>query len=443
MMLWPMEPAPVLNYASESASPAGGAARDSHVVPGARAALGLLLLINLFNYIDRYILAAVEPRIREDLLKGDPNAMKKTGFLATAFLVTYMLTAPIFGILADRFSRWLIIGAAVILWSLATGATGLAVVFPMLLLARVFVGVGEAGYGPAAPTLISDYYPVERRGSVLAWFYMAIPVGSALGYALGGFMETHFGWRSAFYAAVIPGIALGVLAIRRKDPPRGAADQTHTPKRASMADYLRLLHIPSYLLDTAGMAALTFAIGGISYWMPGYLIYRKAGSLAQVNMIFGGITVLGGIVATLCGGMAGDKLRSRFPGSYFLVSGIGILIACPLILLMLVTPFPLCWVVIFLTVFFLFFNTGPSNTILANVTHPTIRATAFAVNILVIHAFGDAASPPLLGGIIESTPAKDNWNMAFIVVAVVSGLAGVIWLLGIPYLKKDTAAASA
>ncbi len=414
-------------------------------VPGARGALALLLLINLLNYIDRYILAAVERPIRDDLLKGDPNAMKKTGALATAFLVTYMLAAPVFGVLADRFSRWLIVGLAVVLWSLATGATGLAAVFSMLLFARVFVGVGEAGYGPAAPTLIADYFPVERRGAVMAWFYMAIPVGSALGYALGGFMETHFGWRSAFYAAVIPGIVLGLLALRRKDPPRGTRPSSapSTAKRATLADYLRLFRIRSYLLDSAGMTALTFAIGGISYWMPAYLEHRKAGSLAEVNMVFGGITVLGGISATLLGGMAGDKLRRRFSGSYFLVSGIGILIASPLILLMLVTPFPFCWVVIFLTVFFLFFNTGPSNTILANVTHPSIRATAFAVNIFLIHALGDAISPPLLGGIIEGTPNRDNWNMAFVIVAVVSALAGVVWLTGIPHLQKDTQAASA
>ncbi|MFI5380003.1 MAG: spinster family MFS transporter [Tepidisphaerales bacterium] len=426
-----MPPAPVPDSAPRS------------IVPGARGALILLLLINLLNYIDRFILAAVERPIRDSLLSGDPNPMKKTGGLATAFLVTYMLAAPVFGMLADRFSRWLLVGIAVILWSLAAGATGLATIFPMLVLARVFVGVGEAGYGPTAPTLIADYYPIEKRASVMAWFYMAVPLGVALGYGIGGFMEARLGWRSAFFVTVIPSIMLGAMALRRKDPPRGASDKTSVTKKASIADYLHLLRIRSYLLDTAGMTALTFAIGGISWWMPAYLEYRKAGSLAQVNMLFGGITALGGIIATLLGGFAGDRLRPRFPGSYFLVSGVAILISCPLILLMLITPFPSCWVVIFFSVFFLFFNTGPSNTILVNVTRPAVRATAFALNILLLHALGDVMSPPLLGGIIESTPARDNWNMAFVVVAAVTFIAGILWLLGIPHLKRDTDAALA
>src|SRR4051794_36109515 len=146
-------------------------------VPGARAALVLLLAINLFNYIDRYVLAAVEPRISEDLLRGDPNALAKMGSLATAFIVSYMLAAPVFGWLADRVSRWLLVGVGVGVWSLASGASGLAHTFTILLITRLFVGIGEAGYGPAAPTIIADLYPIEQRGQKLAWFYMAIPVG--------------------------------------------------------------------------------------------------------------------------------------------------------------------------------------------------------------------------------------------------------------------------
>src|SRR5262249_9058154 len=147
---------------------------------GARATLALLLAINLFNYIDRYVLSAVVPVLKEEFPTG------RMGLLATAFLVSYMLTAPLFGWLADRVSRWLIVGLGVIVWSLASGASGLAETYGMLLATRIFVGVGEAAYGPAAPTLIADYFPVEKRGRVLAWFYMAIPVGSALGYAWGG-----------------------------------------------------------------------------------------------------------------------------------------------------------------------------------------------------------------------------------------------------------------
>jgi MFS family permease len=409
---------------------------------GARLSLGLLLAINLFNYVDRYILAAAEPAIQKQFFKpGNPNAEALMGALATAFIVSYMIMAPVLGWLADRMSRWLLIGISVILWSLASGASGLASFFTMLLITRLFVGVGEAGYGPAAPTIISDLYPISHRGSVLSWFYAAIPVGSALGFVIGGIITQHYGWRAAFYAVVPPGMLLGLWCFFMKDPPRGGSDHgTHDPSRkATMADYMVLLKTPSYVLDTLGMAAMTFAIGGISFWIPKYFVeYRKAGDLAGVNTKFGAIVVVGGLAATLIGGWTGDKLRTRFSGSYFTVSAIGILLACPFVIAMVYAPFPLAWVMCFLAVFCLFFNTGPSNTILANVTHPSVRATAFALNIFVIHLLGDAASPPLLGKIGRYY----NWDVAFLLVAAVIALAGVLWLFGAKYLKRDTELAS-
>jgi MFS family permease len=185
----------------------------------AKTALLLLLGINLFNYIDRQILAALEPDIRATFFApNDPNAMMRTGWLGDAFFVTYMLSAPILGLLADRVSRWIIVGSAVILWSLATGASGLAATFVMLLTTRVFVGIGEAGYGPAAPTIISDLFPIETRGRVMSVFYAAIPVGSALGYVIGGLVGANLGWRWAFYLVTPPGLLLGLLCFLQRDP---------------------------------------------------------------------------------------------------------------------------------------------------------------------------------------------------------------------------------
>ena len=168
---------------------------------GARSALFLLLAINLFNYIDRQILAALEPDIRATFFAADDvHAMTKTGLLGDAFFVTYMVSAPILGLLADRISRWIIVGSAVILWSLASGGSGLAATFAILFATRIFVGIGEGGYGPAAPTIISDLFPIETRGRVMAIFYTAIPVGSALGYVIGGLVGAHHG------------LALGILS---------------------------------------------------------------------------------------------------------------------------------------------------------------------------------------------------------------------------------------
>jgi MFS family permease len=402
--------------------------------PGAITALTLLISINLFNYVDRQILAAVEPEIRATFFRpDDPNAMTMTGALATAFLVTYMLAAPALGWLADRFSRWFIVGSAVLLWSLASGASGLAVTFAMLLVTRIFVGIGEGGYGPAAPTILADIFPLSVRGRVMAAFCAAIPVGSALGYVLGGTINVYLGWRWAFYLVTPPGLLLGLICFFQRDPRTPAGAQSRQ-KRADLSDYLKLAKTRSFVLNTFAQTAMTFALGGIAFWMPAYLQFRQQPASSRV--LLGAITVVAGLISTIVGGVLGDRLRARFAGSYFLVSAIGMLIAFPLFLAMLYTPFPIAWVLFSGAVFFVFLNTGPSNTAVANVSLPSVRATAFAVNILIIHALGDATSPPLIGAIAGHT----NMNVGFFVVSAMMLISGLLWLAGMKSLPADTEA---
>lgn len=396
----------------------------------------LLLAINLFNYIDRYVLAAVLTRIGMEMLQGRADANAKLGALATVFLISYMVLSPIFGLLGDRFPRWKLIGVGVILWSLASGASGLAGDYWILLITRIFVGVGEAAYGPVAPTIISDLYPITSRGKVMSWFYMAIPVGSALGYTLGGIADAMLGWRWGFYLVVPPGVLLGLLCFWMKEPPRGDG-QVSAGRRIRLADYLELARNPSYIWNTAAMTAMTFAIGGIATWMPHYIVeYRHAASLGSANTIFGAITVITGITATLLGGIAGDALRGRVRGSYFLVSGAALALGFPFVMAMMRVPFPAAWGLVFLAEFCLFFNTGPSNTALANVTRPQIRATAFAINILLIHALGDAISPPIIGYIADRSGG--DLNAGFSAVAGVMLAGSACWLIGSRYLDRDT-----
>ena len=411
-------------------------------------ALVLLLAINLFNYIDRYILAAVEPLVADQFFAAnDETAMAKTGALATAFLVSYMVLAPLFGWMADRFSRWQLIAGGVALWSLASGWSGLAQTFAALLITRIFVGVGEAAYGPSAPTIISDLYPVAKRGRMLSLFYIAIPVGSAIGYAFGGGVAQRYGWRWPFYLVSIPGLILAAFCLFMRDPRTGvqpSADAKERPKFTA-AGVIALFRIPSFTLNTAAMTAMTFAIGGISFWLPRYLFKYRASdfggspSLGSINFTFGAITVVAGLLATLCGGWLGDRIRKRYPSSYFLVSGLAMLLAFPITVAMLHTPFPGAWVLVFFAIFFLFFNTGPANAALANVTPPETRATAFALNILLIHALGDAISPPLIGWVAGQT----NMNFAFLLVSATMLVASALWLIGARYLGADTAAIAA
>jgi MFS transporter, Spinster family, sphingosine-1-phosphate transporter len=403
---------------------------------GARGALFLLLAINLFNYIDRQILAALEPDIRETFFAAsDVNAMTKTGLLGDAFFVTYMISAPILGLLADRFSRWIIIGSAVILWSLASGGSGLAATFAILFATRICVGIGEGGYGPAAPTILSDLFPIEKRGRIMAIFCAAIPVGSALGYVIGGLIGAHLGWRWAFYLVAPPGLLLGMLCFWQRDPRVAAHQLVQKSPRRSIGDYLRLFRTRSYLINCVAITLMTFVTSGLGFWVPAYLRYRNQSPGVGMT-IFGLITVVAGLVSTLLGGVIADRLRSRFAGSYFWVSGIGMLIACPFFIVTLYIPFPAAWIAMFLAIFFLFLNTGPSNTALANVSLPAVRATAFAVNIFVVHAFGDVQAFWLLGYIGGHT----NMHVAFLFVSGIILLSGVAWLIGVKYLPADTAA---
>jgi len=412
----------------------GGVMKKS--INSANGALLLLLGINLFNYIDRQILAALEPDIRASFFAaGDVNAMTKTGLLGDAFFVTYMVSAPILGFLADRFSRWIIVGCAVILWSVASGGSGLAATFAILFATRICVGIGEGGYGPAAPTILSDLFPIETRGRVMAIFCAAIPVGSALGYVIGGLVGAHLGWRWAFYLVAPPGLLLGLLCFWQRDPRVTAHHLVQELPRRGLKDYLRLFRTRSYLINCVAQTLMTFVTGGLGYWVSAYLVYRNQ-SPALSRTIFGLITVVAGLTSTLLGGVIADKLRSRFAGSYFWVSGIGMLIACPFFIATLYIPFPAAWITMFFAIFFLFLNTGPSNTALANVSLPAVRATAFAMNIFVIHALGDVQAFWLIGYIGGHT----NMHVAFLFVSGIIFASGLAWLIGAKYLPADTAA---
>ncbi|HST29675.1 MAG TPA: MFS transporter [Chthoniobacterales bacterium] len=409
---------------------------SSRSASSAWVALSLLLGINLFNYIDRQILAALEPDIRATFFApGDHSAMTKTGiWLGDAFLITYMISAPILGLLADRISRWVIIGVAVLVWSLASGGSGLAATFTMLFMTRVFIGIGEGGYGPAAPTILSDLFPIEIRGRIMAYFCAAIPVGSALGYVIGGQIGAHFGWRSAFYLVTPPGLLLGLLCFWQRDPRVGAHQFLQRLPRRRLADYLSLFRTRSYLINCIAQTLMTFALGGLGFWISEYLAFRNQ-SPAAARSIFGLITVVAGLSSTIIGGVVADRLRPRFPGSYFWVSGIGMLIACPFFIVSLYIPFPAAWVAMFVAIFLLFLNTGPSNTAVANVSLPAVRASAFAVNIFIIHALGDVQAFWLLGYIGDHS----NIRVAFLFVSGMILASGFAWIFGAKYLAEDTA----
>jgi MFS transporter, Spinster family, sphingosine-1-phosphate transporter len=377
-------------------------------LPYRRYALGLLLTVNLLNYIDRQVLYAVFPLVKSALALSDTAL----GLLGSAFMVVYMVTAPLFGWLGDRRSRTALAAGGLTLWSLATMGAGVAGSYPQLFLARSLVGVGEASFGTVSPGLVADYFSRERRGRVLSWFYLAIPVGSALGYLLGGVIGHRYGWQAAFLLVGAPGLALVVLVARLRVP-------LATPARAPRAGrYRELLANRSFVLNTLAMTAMTFALGGLAQWMPTFLYRVHRLDVARANTLFGGITVVAGIFGTLAGGWLGDRLQQRRADGYLLVSAWGFLLALPLAAYALLAGSRTgCLGGIFGAELCLFLNTGPLNTVIVNVTRRQLRAMAFAANIFVIHALGDAISPTVIGLL------SDRWGLRPALLVTVAAVA--------------------
>jgi MFS transporter, Spinster family, sphingosine-1-phosphate transporter len=394
--------------------------------PAAAYGLALMTLLNFVNYIDRYVLPAVGPRVKEALQLTDTQF----GFLGSAFLFAYMILSPLFGRMGDKGSRTRLMAVGVGIWSLATAAGGLARNFGQMLVARSAVGVGEASYAAVSPALISDYYPPERRGRVFAIFYLAIPVGSAVGYLLGGLLEHLFGWRAAFFAVGLPGLLLALLTLTAPDPPRGIND-TKVDRDAPVGSYWETLVVLArnrpYVIAVVGYALYTFAVGGMSFWVPTYLNRERGLSLKAADSLIGVVTVLAGIGGTFLGGYLADKLAPRFRQSYLYVSGLSMLAAIPVAWLAFTAATPAGYIsALFGAEFLVFLSTGPINVVLVSVVSVGIRATAMAVSIFVIHLFGDAAAPWLLGALSD----KLGLATAVLVVPVAIALSGLVWTYG-------------
>jgi MFS family permease len=402
-------------------------------------ALTVLTGLNLLNYIDRYLGAAILPLITADLALTDTQA----GLLLTVFILAYALISPAVGWLGDRRSRYPIAAAGVIVWSAATFGSGLAPTFALLLFSRALIGVGEASYSVVTPSLIADYYPPGLRARALSFFYAAIPLGSALGYIIGGQVGEHLGWRWAFFLAGAPGALLGLALFLLREPTRGAQDRSPSGRpsvplslRASLAALTRRR---SYLFNTGAQTIYTFAIGGLAGWMPTYFVRERQLSLQAADFTFGVVLCLAGFGGTLVGGYFGDSLARRIRGAHFLMSGWALIASLPFTVLAILSPVPaIFWPSMFVTLFLLFLNTGPLNAALANVLPAELRARGFALYTLCIHLLGDAASPTLIG--LASDRIGLKWPV--LTTGLLLGLSGLVLLAGRRALERDLEASA-
>lgn len=368
------------------------------LVRPALMALGLLVGLNLLNYIDRYILPGEVSLIQQEFHASD----QQMGALTTALFVTYMLIAPLTGWLGDRFSRkWLIVAGA-LLWSVATLATAWVRDYQTLYLRHALVGIGEATFGICAPAVLADFYPERDRNRILSIFYLAIPVGAAMGYLAGGELGSMWGWRAPFFVCAIPGIVIAVLyGWLAREPVRGACDLTRPS--AERAHLSAILANPAFLTATFGLAALTFSMGGISAWVPTFL-QRSAGlTMGQASRTVGAITVIDGVVGTLVGGWLAQRWMRTNHRALYLLSFWSVALTFPCGVLLFFGPASWAVPALFIAEFFLFLNTGPLNAALVNSVPASVRATAISINLFCIHFFGDTFSPQLIGAVSDHT----------------------------------------
>ncbi len=389
-----------------------------------RTALALLTTLNLLNYIDRSVLFAVQ-----DLVKAEfPRSDLAFGLLTSVFFIFYMFAAPFMGPLSLRFSRKSVIVAGALVWSVATLLTAFTKNFNELLIRHTLVGIGEASFVILSPTFVADMFPVEKRGRVMGVFYLAIPVGTALGYLIGGFMGPKYGWRAPFYVGAAPGVLLALLLLLIPEPPLGQFDppESKAPERDTLKS---LFHNPAFLTATLGMAMMTFALGGLQVWEPTFLHRARGYSVLGANLIFASSTIVNGLTASLLGGWISDRLLRRNKAAHYLVSAVSLGLGIPAMCVALFASGRPMVVGIFVAEFLLLLNTGPLNAAVINSVGPHVRAAALSANIFIFHLLGDVPSSALIGYVSD----KYSLQLAFLGPVIAIAFSSAILFYGMRF----------
>lgn len=406
----------------------------------ARFAFIVLLTINILNYTDRYILSAVLPKIQVDLHLDNTQL----GLLASSFLLIYAIATLPLGVWADRSIRKNIVAVCVGIWSVATTMAGFAQNFVQLFAMRSVLGIGEAGYAPAALSLIGDYFPKELRGRVLSIWSIGNLIGTALGLIIGGIVADRFGWRWAFYIVGIPGLIVALLIWRSVEPARGTYDESEAPTAVHGSigkDFVvvvrKLFTIPTFWILLAAFIFSFFTIGSASTWIPTYFVRAFHLSVAQAGTLSGAVLAGGSLVGTLLGGWLADILQRRMAEGRMLISTISFLLGAPITLVALLMHSLIPFIVVFLlAIIVLSLCLGPLNAVIQDIIAPEMRATTIGIVLLLAHLLGDASSPVLVGAIADNS--SGGLGFALLVTAPPCLLiAGLICLIGLRTVARD------
>ena len=388
---------------------------------GAWGVLAILTAINLLNYIDRFVFPAVSESIKRSPLAPTDTQI---GLGSTAFLAVYLLAAPLFGAVGDRAQRMRWVAGGIFLWSAATALSGLARTMPELIGARSLVGIGEAAYSAIGPAILADYFSERSRGRAFAIFFAAAPVGAALGYGIGGFVDAHWGWRAAFYVTGAPGFLVSLFLLRLRAPVKTA--RSPGKQAGALTRYRVLLRDAQYRLTVLGYAAYTFAVGGIGAWMPVFVQRAHGLSSAVATSQLAIMLVVTGIVGSLGGGWIGARLLKRRREAYLWLSAVTTLLAAPLAWIAFTTSnITVYLVTLFAAELLIFTCTAPINSKLIDMVPPGMRAAAMGLSIFTIHLLGDIPSPTLIGWISD----RSSIQQGVLVIPVAVVVSGMIWML--------------
>jgi MFS transporter, Spinster family, sphingosine-1-phosphate transporter len=428
-----------------------------------------LFAMNMLDYLDRNLLMSMQPQIKADLRISN----FQWGLLTSIFLVSYSVFGPFMGWLGDRLRRTWLLGLGVGVWSLATIGSGLARTYGHMAVARSVLGIGEATYGVIAPTILLDLFAREQRARLMSAYYVAMPLGSALGIGLGSVIASKLSWHLAFFMVGAPGVAAALLVLFLPEPVRGASEGVDTERLKALEragarreDYLALSKNASYVYAVLGMAAYTFAIGGMLVWVPIYLFTTRGFDQARAGTILGVITLAAAVLGMSAGGWLADRLAKTKPEALFLVPAVAMFGSIPFVVAaLLLNAEPAIFAAIFLAEALMFVNTGPCNAIIANVVQPNLRAAAYSIAIFAVHFLGDIWSPSLIGKVsdlfgdaemmagrlgrvlssIGAVPTQVNGHSPenivaglFVVVPALV-LSGILLLTGARYLRREMA----
>jgi MFS family permease len=407
-------------------------------------ALGILFCIYVFNFLDRQIFSILQEAIKTDLNLSDT----KIGFLGGfAFALFYTTLGIPIARMADRYQRSRIISISLALWSLMTVLCGTARGFITLALTRIGVGVGEAGCSPPAHSLIADYFGPRERSTALAVYALGIPVGAALGNLIGGYVNVSLGWREAFYIVGLPGILLAVfVTIFLREPARGLSE-AYTESKVSippLGEVARVLWQQRTFRQICAAFSLTsFVIYGALQWVPTYFIRTYSLDTGKIGVVMAVSSGLFGGIATLVGGLIGDRLAKRDVRWLCWLSAIGMVITTPLMILMLFQPsFSHATYCLYAAMLFNGFHLGPIFGLVQTLVPMRMRALAASILLFVTNLVGMGMGPLFIGFVSDNLGAAGvtdplRW-------AILSGLCFTVWtvlhyLLAARTLREDLA----